>query len=388
MSLEVRPLGVKCNIQCEYCYQDPQRVPGVQTKGYDLSKIKQAVLNEGGPFTLFGGEPLLIPFRDLAELVEWGWKKFGVTYIQSNGSLLTQRHIDLFKRYNVRVGLSLDGPDELNDVRRSGDLARTRKMTERSQAALESLCQQGMRPSVIVTLHRGNASRDRIPRLLKWLLDLDGLGIRNVRLHLLEVDDERIRNTYALSDSENVAALAAIASFQPRFEHLTFDTFSDMYQLLSASPVGTTCVWNACDPYSTPAVRGIEGQGQRSNCGRTNKDGIDFIKSSDEGFERYIALYQTPQADGGCAGCRFFLMCKGQCPGTAIDGDWRNRTEQCATWFQLFSALELEMEVAGEHPVSRHPLLREAEQLVVKGWTEARNTPLVDAFAALGPGDD
>ena len=60
-----------------------------------------------------------------------------------------------------------------------------------------------------------------------------------------------------------------------------------------------------------------------SNCGRTNKDGVDYLKSDHQGYERYIALYNTPHEHGGCKGCRFFLMCKGQCPGTAIDGDWQ-----------------------------------------------------------------
>ncbi len=77
---------------------------------------------------------------------------------------------------------------------------------------------------------------------------------------------------------------------------------------------GTSCIWNACDPYTTQAVRGVAGQGQRNNCGRTNKDGIDFGKADTPGYERYLALYQTPQEAGGCSGCSFFLMCKGQCP--------------------------------------------------------------------------
>jgi uncharacterized protein len=29
MSVELRPLGVKCNIRCSYCYQDPQREAGI-----------------------------------------------------------------------------------------------------------------------------------------------------------------------------------------------------------------------------------------------------------------------------------------------------------------------------------------------------------------------
>jgi uncharacterized protein len=102
----------------------------------------------------------------------------------------------------------------------------------------------------------------------------------------------------------------------------------------------TSCIWLGCDPYTTNAVRGIEGDGQYSNCGRVNKNGINYVKSDTKGFERYIALYKTPQKYGGCKGCRFFLMCKGNCPGTSIAGDWRNRSEYCKIWKTLYRKIE------------------------------------------------
>jgi uncharacterized protein len=68
MGVELRPLGVNCNIGCQYCYQNPQRDAGNLTRSYDLEAMKRAVLSEGGPFILFGGEPLLMPEDDLETL--------------------------------------------------------------------------------------------------------------------------------------------------------------------------------------------------------------------------------------------------------------------------------------------------------------------------------
>jgi uncharacterized protein len=116
--------------------------------------------------------------------------------------------------------------------------------------------------------------------------------------------------------------MLSFLKLEKELKTLRFDVFDDMRRLLKGEDRNTTCIWNACDPYTTKAVHGLEGNGQKSNCGRTNKDGIDFVKADTEGFERYIALYQTPQENGGCRGCRFFLMCKGQCPGTSINRDW------------------------------------------------------------------
>lgn len=90
MSEEVRPLGVRCNIQCQYCYQNPPRDAGNIPHTYDLDRIKSAIVEEGGDFTLFGGEPLLVPLADLESLWAWGFErseKNGVHLHDGSGSL-------------------------------------------------------------------------------------------------------------------------------------------------------------------------------------------------------------------------------------------------------------------------------------------------------------
>jgi uncharacterized protein len=117
VGVEVRPLGVTCNIQCQYCYQNPQRDAGNQLRAYDVDRMLAAIEQEGGPFTLFGGEALMVSKADLETLWAWGFERFGTNGIQTNGTLIDDDHIRLFKRYRVDVGISIDGPGELNDVR-------------------------------------------------------------------------------------------------------------------------------------------------------------------------------------------------------------------------------------------------------------------------------
>jgi uncharacterized protein len=164
---------------------------------------------------------------------------------------------------------------------------------------------------------------------------------------------------------------------------LRFDTFREMRDLLLGRDEKSSCVWNACDPYTTKAVRGITGDGQISNCDRTNNDGIDFAKSGSEGFERYLALYHAPQDDGGCNGCRFFLMCKGQCPGTAIGGDWRNRTEYCEVWKRVYAHLEQRLVEEGEAPVSLQVEREEIEHLFLRAWGSGTNTNIARCLDRL-----
>jgi len=385
MGVELRPLNVLCNIQCLYCYQHPQRDAGNIPRSYDMAKMKSAIEAEGSPFTLFGGEPLLLPLDDLEDLWSWGFERYGRNEVQTNGTLITEEHIRLFHQYKVHVGFSIDGPGELNDIRWHTDLARTRESTARSLAALKRLCTEGLRPALIITLHRVNACAERLPMLLAWVRELIGEGVKHFRLHLLESESEAIRQQYGLTAEENTQVLMQFLELNREFPRADFHLFGEMRQLLMGEDRQISCIWNACDPYTTSAVRGIEGQGQRSNCGRTNKDGVDFVKTSTPGYERYISLFYTPQASGGCSGCRFFLMCKGQCPGTGIGGDWRNRTEHCEVWKSLFEFLENELVKEGKSPLSLSDSLPEIEKRSIELWTSARRVSLSALTAEQSP---
>jgi uncharacterized protein len=381
VGVELKPLGVTCNIQCHYCYQNPLRDAGHRS-AYDLEAMKAAVLREGVPFSLFGGEALLVPKADLEALWSWGLEKFGRNGIQTNGTLIDDEHIALFRKYQVDIGISIDGPGMLNDARWSASLEKTREATARTQAAIETLCREGMPPGLIVTLHRANASADRMPALCDWFRHLDRIGVRHARLHELQVDSPAVREAYALTSDESVEAMLRLHELERAgLATLRFDIFSDMRELLLGRDEKTACTWNACDPLATQAVRAVEGDGQATNCSRTDKEGIDFVKADSAGFERYVALYRTPQEQGGCRDCRFFLMCKGQCPGTAIDGDWRNRSESCPVWMRLYEHVERELLDAGETPLSLRQERRAVEEIFVRRWESGRNTRLAAALA-------
>lgn len=382
MSIEVRPLGVRCNLSCIYCYQNPQRDAGNFGPPYDMEKMKKALLAEGGAFALFGGEALLVPKKDLEELWKFGLEHFGHNGIQTNGSLIDEDHIELFKKYRVHVGFSIDGPEDLNDARWAGSLEKTREMTRRSIQNLKRLLDEGISASVIITLHRLNAgSVEKLERLVEWIKEIHSWGVKSIRLHNLELDGDLTKKKLALTPEENIFAFDYLLRLKDEVPGLHVDVFDDIYQMLKNVDDGNaTCTWRACDPYTTRAVRGVEGNGQRSNCGRTNKEGIDFFKADEEGFERYYALYFTPQAYGGCEGCRFFIYCKGQCPGTAIDGDWRNKSSDCRLWKHLFEVTESRVLREGITPLTLSPIRPYVEMEMLEAWKRGQNISVGQAL--------
>jgi len=383
MTVEVTPRGVACNLACTYCYQHPMRDAGnTGAHDYDLDAIKRTLAAKGESFTVFGGEALLTPIDDLGELFRFGLEQYTARAakapqrsvpngVQTNGALVTDAHIALFKRYQVHVGFSIDGPGELNDARWAGTTAKTREATARSQAALERCLAEGIGTSLILTLHRGNVGTpERLARIKAWLRDLDSKGLASCRLHVLEVDHPDVAAAFELTPEENVALFVEMARFESELERLRFDVFADIEAVLARGDDNVTCTWGPCDPYTTPAVQGVDGAGNLSNCGRTNKDGVAWLKADQNAKERQLALYYTPQEYGGCQGCRFFLMCKGQCPGTAIDGDWRNRSRDCETWQALLEYKERELLDRGVIPRSVAPRRAEREHLYLESlWS-------------------
>jgi uncharacterized protein len=376
MTIELEPVGVVCNLSCPYCYEHPMRDAGnFRQKTYSVEKMLEGLAKEGGNFTLFGGEPLLTDIDDLETIFKWGFERYGTNGIQTNGVLITDHHIEMFKKYNVHVGISLDGPDEMNDTRWAGSLEKTREATRKSFDAIKKCLDNKLSIGLIITIHTKNGLPKHRERFKAWVKELQSWGVDGARLHPLEIDHSSVGETLALTPEQNIEFLLDMWDFEigelnvPGKKPFRFDIFRDVEDMLRAEDNNATCTFLSCDPYTTHAVQGIDSQGNKANCGRGNKEGINWIKADVDGFERQMALYNTPQEHGGCQGCRFFITCKSHCPGTGIDMDWRNRTDTCMNWKVAFSIYEKMMVQKGEVPLSLSPDLKKYEDILMYGYS-------------------
>lgn len=74
-------------------------------------------------FLIHGGEPTSINLDLLKTFIELQNQYIGKTkkvenFIQTNGTLLSSNLVEVFKKYNISVGISLDGPKEVHDYYR------------------------------------------------------------------------------------------------------------------------------------------------------------------------------------------------------------------------------------------------------------------------------
>ena len=116
-----------CNINCRYCYL-PNRAVKKRISPETLEQLFKVLfaspfLAENILFAWHAGEPLVLPidFYELAfQLQErWNLKQVHITNaFQTNATLITQKWCKFFQKHNIKVGVSLDGPQQIHDTNR------------------------------------------------------------------------------------------------------------------------------------------------------------------------------------------------------------------------------------------------------------------------------
>ena len=131
ISVMLKPASGRCNMQCSYCFYHSLTQArdtadfGIMNISTAKEVIDSALQYAGGEsvyFTFQGGEPLLAGkdfFRQFVEHADEsnpGGAKINYA-LQTNGTLIDDEWIDLFKKNGFLIGLSLDGDEGSNKFR-------------------------------------------------------------------------------------------------------------------------------------------------------------------------------------------------------------------------------------------------------------------------------
>ncbi len=112
---------LNCPGNCKYCWGSENTSELMDIKLIDdIIKWLENFRDDKVHFTFHGGEPLLAGYDFYSEALEKlsSLDNFEGFSLQSNIWLLDDKLIDLFKKYNVNVSTSIDGPKEINDFQR------------------------------------------------------------------------------------------------------------------------------------------------------------------------------------------------------------------------------------------------------------------------------
>ena len=136
MYVMLKPVGSKCNLDCDYCYY-LEKENLYEKKNPVMSEellerfIKQYIESQTMPeimFTWHGGETLMRPLSFYKRAVElqkqYAQGRHIDNSIQTNGTLLNDEWCKFFKENNFLVGISIDGPKEFHDEYRRDKMGR------------------------------------------------------------------------------------------------------------------------------------------------------------------------------------------------------------------------------------------------------------------------
>ena len=363
-----------CNLECGYCYQNSEREERDSwvKQEYDLEEMKETVrgFRERRPNEvpgLHGGETLLIPKDDLRELFEFISNLYsdkipnqGALSVQTNGTLMDEEHIEIFKEYDVNVGISCDGPWPLNKYRiPKGANHKAEQMTEQTMNAIDMVAEADLGLGIIVVLTQANAGDDeKLEQLLEWQTELTNKGVYGHWNPGIPYDGQEEKS---LSPERLEEVLLRGWEWVKEEQVQQWNPMRDYVDNLLGVGLNN-CINSKCDPYNAGAAKLVKGNGETTGCGKTWDsigDGPAFLQGPsndteyEQNLEHYDALKKMPgpytEGDapdmGGCRGCEYWNVCQGGCPGaggqdTFDDGEYRVRTLWCQAVHSLYEQIE------------------------------------------------
>ena len=171
-----------CNLACRHCWITPTfQTGGNGGKQVGVDDVRKAI-REARPLglrtvKLTGGEPLLhTQFRELVSLLDGDGLQI---QIETNGTLI-DRDLAGFLKQKEQVSfisVSLDGADEETHESLRG----VRGSFAQAVGGIRNLVEQGIRPQLICTLHRGNVTQ--MGEVIKLAEDL---GCGSVKFNIVQ----------------------------------------------------------------------------------------------------------------------------------------------------------------------------------------------------------
>ncbi|MUJ20112.1 anaerobic sulfatase maturase [Aliivibrio fischeri] len=175
--LFIKAESARCNLDCHYCYylknEDKSKL------GMDAETLDKLVSNhiQSQPpqipvidFIWHGGEPMMKGLAFYQTAIEFQQAHKSITpiqnTIQTNGTLINERWAAFFAQHNFMVGISIDGPQLINDIARidkSGNSS-----FERTMRGIQHLKQQNVEFNTLTVINNKSYKHGKtIYRFLK-----------------------------------------------------------------------------------------------------------------------------------------------------------------------------------------------------------------------------
>ncbi|MGR5092510.1 anaerobic sulfatase maturase [Vibrio maritimus] len=337
-----KPTGSVCNIDCDYCFylekeklypdrQNKWRMSDETLEAYIRQTI-EAQKNDLVQLTWQGGEPTLMGLEFFQKAVSLSAKYAGKKTVehsfQTNGLLLNDDWCRFFKQHSFLVGLSIDGPADLNDCYRKN---RAGKPTyAKALEAVELLKKHNVDFNTLTVVHRKNVSQPE--RVYQFLKNIGSTHIQFTPLverEAREVKDDRLRLVLPSEALADVTEWSVPARQYGEFLNAIFDLWvrKDIGRIYVNMFDSTLSSWfgessNICHFAPTCGhALALEANGDLYNCdhyvypkhllGNIHDKPIEEYNTSSQAIQFGKDKQETLNAD--CKRCTYKFACNGGC---------------------------------------------------------------------------
>lgn len=325
----VLKVASRCNLNCSYCYvynkrdntwRDRPRFMSEQVISAVINRIRRHCewSNQRSVTVMFhGGEPCLFGSERMARLsraLSRGLQDLTAVRlaIQTNGTLLDEQWVEVFRDCNVRVGISMDGPPKFHDKYRVDH--RGRGSYQRVVRGLDLLRKGGVPFSILSVVQLGESGRE-------------------IHRHLADLGPADL--SYLLPDLTHDDVAAVRRRFGPTPVADFMLPIIDDWLASGASGVRVDILWSIArlvlggdsqlDLFGNPplcfvfveADGSIEGLDVLRSCGqgmaRTGLDVFrnDFIDIASESEMHRATIFEGVPLPDGCSACPEARTCAG-----------------------------------------------------------------------------
>lgn len=288
ITIMIKMVGSSCNMNCDYCYEHI-----TQNKYNKFSTANQVIkylsnfTDYDHVFVVFhGGEPLLANKEQVKKVLSYIKYNFLKEYriqFQTNGTLLDDEWIEIFKQYepNISLSISLD-PIGNKDLRKMKDIE-YRKIVEDN---IKKYCKEIQNVGIISVAHKFNY--DSFNEYIKYLINI---GIKSLTINKYRSNDWN--NEKYLTEKEYVNMLKSIFMIWISNEWYKYINIQPLNSLFS--PNGNKiCIYLA----------------DKNKCSyfRTYYSKNKYSKYCD-----HIITNSIPTVEKDCLSCSIYTKCGGGC---------------------------------------------------------------------------
>ncbi len=324
-SLLIKPVSALCNLDCEYCFYldrdaDPYKeLPARRMTFETLERLADSYLFYSFPRSSFifqGGEPTLagLPFFEKLIQFQQSHGRAGQSVsnaLQTNGVLLDDAWCQFLHTYHWFVGLSLDGPESVNDLYRYNKEGKgtARRVIE----SLGLLKKHKVEFNVLCVLSPGNVGRAR--ELYRFFRDL---GVTHLQfIPAAEFDNSGTPLPFSISAEQYGRFLVELfEEWWPDRRNMRIRFFDNIAEAVAGEKPSTCTMHETCDSYAV-----VEYNGDVFPCDffveKDWKLGNVMLDSWSEiarRGRRFQFASKKTLAHPECQACEYQSMCHGGCP--------------------------------------------------------------------------